>query len=105
MLGQNPTRRIFLQLAFGSAFVIGCFSSGSPQTSPLCSETGTDVRADGCSTAKIRVVPRDPAASYLVAKLTGVGMCSGSVMPKAGGELSTSQLDGVRAWIGAGASS
>jgi hypothetical protein len=30
-------------------------------------------------------------------------MCTGSVMPKAGGELSPAQIDVIRAWIGAGA--
>jgi hypothetical protein len=63
-----------------------------------------NVGADGCiGTAKIRVVPGDPAASYLIAKLTGVGMCSGSVMPKMGSELTAAQLDVIRAWIGSGA--
>jgi hypothetical protein len=36
-----------------------------------------------------------------VNKLTGIGMCSGSAMPKAGGELSAAQVDVIRAWIGA----
>jgi hypothetical protein len=62
-----------------------------------------NVRAGQCGGSKTLVVPGDPAASYLVNKLTGVGMCSGSVMPKAGGELSAAQIDVVRAWIGAGA--
>ena len=65
--------------------------------------TLVNVRTGQCGGAKIRVVPGDPAASYLVAKLTGVGMCSGSVMPKMGGELSAAQIDVVRAWIGSGA--
>jgi hypothetical protein len=62
-----------------------------------------NVRASQCGGSKFRVVPGDPTASYLVAKLTGVGMCSGSVMPKAGSELSAAQIDVIRAWIGAGA--
>jgi hypothetical protein len=62
-----------------------------------------NVKTGQCGGAKLRVVPGDPSASYLVNKLTGVGMCSGSVMPKAGGELSAAQIDVVRAWIGAGA--
>jgi hypothetical protein len=62
-----------------------------------------NVRADGCTSVKIRVVPGDPSASYLLAKLTGVGMCSGSIMPKAGSELPAAQLDVMRAWIGSGA--
>jgi hypothetical protein len=62
-----------------------------------------NVRTGQCGGSKVRVVPGDPAASYLIAKLTGVGMCSGSVMPKTGGELSSAQIDIIRAWIGAGA--
>jgi hypothetical protein len=37
-----------------------------------------------------------------MAKLTGVGMCSGSMMPKAGG-LTTAQIDTFRAWMDSGA--
>ena len=39
----------------------------------------------------------------LLDKLTGVNLCSGSVMPKAGGKLPQSQIDLVRAWICQGA--
>jgi hypothetical protein len=49
------------------------------------------------------VQPGDPGGSYLINKLTGTGMCAGSVMPKAGSELSSAQIDVVRAWIGSGA--
>lgn len=62
-----------------------------------------NVRAGQCGGSKFRVLPGDPAARYLIAKLTGVGMCSGSVMPKAGGELTAARIDVIRAWIGAGA--
>lgn len=86
-----------------------CHSGARPaegldlSSASLAFSTLVNVRTGQCGGAKIRVVPGDPAASYLVAKLTGVGMCSGSVMPKMGGELSAAQIDVVRAWIGAGA--
>ena len=51
---------------------------------------------------RTRVVPNDIAASYLVNKLTGSGMCVGSVMPK-GGSLTAAEIDLVRAWIATGA--
>jgi hypothetical protein len=35
-------------------------------------------------------------------KITGVGMCSGSKMPK-GASLTTTQIDGIRNWICNGA--
>lgn len=52
---------------------------------------------------EIRVVPGDPLRSYLLAKLTGIGMCVGTQMPKADVSLSSVELDAVRAWIGRGA--
>lgn len=59
------------------------------------------IASQQCSN-RIRVVRNDVAASYLVNKLTGVGMCQGSRMPK-GGALTAAELDLVRAWITSGA--
>lgn len=61
------------------------------------------VRSSQCTTNRTRVVKNDVAASYLVNKLTGQGMCLGSVMPKAGSTLTAAELDVVRAWISTGA--
>jgi hypothetical protein len=52
---------------------------------------------------KKQVAPRAPDASYLLNKLTGAGICSGSVMPKMGGELSAAQIALIRGWICQGA--
>ncbi|MDF2697531.1 MAG: Tryptophan synthase alpha chain, partial [Labilithrix sp.] len=52
---------------------------------------------------KIRVVPGAVDQSYLMNKLTGVGMCAGTAMPKAGGTLAPAQLDLFRRWICNGA--
>jgi hypothetical protein len=41
--------------------------------------------------------------SYLVNKLTGVDMCSGSLMPKADMRLSSQDLDTIYSWICNGA--
>jgi len=60
-----------------------------------------NVPADECS-SKTRVVPGSSSTSYLMAKLTGVGMCSGSLMPKGGG-LSSAQIDTFRTWMDSGA--
>lgn len=51
-----------------------------------------------CTTRKL-VIPNDISGSYLVNKLLGAGMCFGSQMPKAGGGLTQTELDTVRAWI------
>ncbi len=52
---------------------------------------------------KKQVAPGAADASYLINKLTGVGMCAGSVMPKMGGELSAAQIALIRGWICQGA--
>lgn len=61
-----------------------------------------NVPASECG-SRLRVAPGDASGSYLVAKLTGVGMCSGSVMPKGDPPLSSSEIELIRAWIGTGA--
>lgn len=48
------------------------------------------------------VTPGNPDQSYLINKLTGVGVC-GSRMPKSGPAMTTDELNTVRAWIGSGA--
>jgi hypothetical protein len=52
---------------------------------------------------KIRVVPGSPSTSYLVNKLTGQGICSGTQMPARGVSLPAAQIDLIRAWICQGA--
>jgi hypothetical protein len=56
------------------------------------------VTAEQCTGKKL-VLPGDPAQSYLINKLTGVGMCSGSQMPKGKPALSAADIDTIRAWI------
>jgi hypothetical protein len=51
---------------------------------------------------KTRVVPGDVANSYLMNKLTGIGMCTGSKMPKGAG-LAATEIDAARNWICNGA--
>ena len=57
--------------------------------------------AAGCS-GRLLVVPGAVDQSYLVNKLTGIGMCNGSAMPKSGG-LAPAQVDLFRSWICNGA--
>jgi hypothetical protein len=52
---------------------------------------------------RILVVPRSPSTSYLMNKLTGVGICTGTQMPARGVTLPSSQVDLVRGWICQGA--
>jgi hypothetical protein len=57
-----------------------------------------DVASKECTNKK-RVLSGDAAQSYLLNKLTGSGMCSGSQMPKGGTPLNNAELDTVRSWI------
>jgi hypothetical protein len=50
-----------------------------------------------------RVVAGSVAGSYLVNKLTGIDMCSGTLMPKIDMALSEDELDTIVAWICDGA--
>lgn len=49
------------------------------------------------------VAPGEVEGSYLWSKLTGVGICSGTEMPKRGELLEAAELDIIRSWICRGA--
>jgi hypothetical protein len=49
------------------------------------------------------VAPGSPGTSYLMNKLIGRDMCSGSVMPKMGGELTAAEIQLIQGWICQGA--
>ena len=51
----------------------------------------------------VLVAPGDPAGSYFVKKLTGVGMCAGTQRMPLGGALSDAEIQIVVDWICAGA--
>lgn len=86
----------------------GCHGSGPKPAGDLSLVAGkshaelVNVASGSCS-GKVLVKPGAVDQSYLVNKLTGVGMCSGSRMPKADGALPVTQLDAIRAWICSGA--
>lgn len=85
-----------------------CHDSNRPSEGLELSSAGAsytamvNVAAGQCSSRKL-VVPGDADASYLMNKLTGVDMCSGSKMPKADLSLPVSELETIRAWIESGA--
>jgi hypothetical protein len=58
--------------------------------------------ATECSNRKL-VAPGDPNGSYLVQKLDGVDMCSGSRMPRFGTPLTADQMTTITTWICQGA--
>ena len=61
-----------------------------------------DVPSSACA-GKVRVTPGEVDKSYLINKLTGVGMCAGTQMPKAGGALPAADIDTFKRWICNGA--
>jgi hypothetical protein len=92
----------------GSCANRGCHSGPRPQQSLTLvsgSSYGALVGAAStqCGDGRPLVTAGDPSSSYLLNKLTGVDMCSGSLMPKGAGTLQQAQLDAVAAWICAGA--
>jgi hypothetical protein len=86
----------------------GCHSGAKPkeglalQASVAYSEL-VGVAASQCGGTRKLVAPGDPSASYLMQKLLGVDICTGTQMPKAGQTLPKAQLDSIGAWICAGA--
>lgn len=52
---------------------------------------------------RLRVAPGDATNSYLMDKLRGVDLCSGTQMPKAGQSLAESDLAAIESWICNGA--
>jgi len=85
----------------------GCHSGARPAQS-LSLEAGkafaelVNVASSECS-ARPLVKPGAPAGSYIVDKLLGTNLCSGSQMPKAGSSIPSAQIDTIRNWICQGA--
>ena len=61
------------------------------------------VSAQQCSDGRERVKPGDPSASYLMQKLLGRDLCTGTQMPKAGVTLPSADMAVIGAWICQGA--
>jgi len=61
-----------------------------------------NVASSSC-TGRLRVAPGSAPNSYLMNKLTGFDMCSGTAMPKTGSSLSAAELNTISAWICVGA--
>ena len=60
-----------------------------------------NVSAGNC--AKIRVIPEQPAASYILDKLEDIDLCGGTQMPKNEDPLSLADRNTIQNWICAGA--
>lgn len=85
----------------------GCHSGTRPAES-LTLEAGKSFAelVNGASSecgARKLVAPGAPSSSYLMDKLLGTNLCSGSQMPKAGTSIPSTQIDLIRGWICQGA--
>jgi len=86
---------------------MGCHAGARPAQS-LSLESGkafaalVNVASSECG-ARPLVKPGAAGSSYLVDKLMGTNLCSGSQMPKAGSSLPGAQIDLIRNWICQGA--
>ncbi len=81
--GQRPKEELSLEADVSYAELVG-------------------VTAVQCSDGRALVEPGAPESSYLMQKILGVDMCSGTVMPK-GAPLSLAEVDTISAWICGGA--
>ncbi len=87
---------------------MGCHSGAAPKqgltlVSGMAYGSLVGVASSECGASRKRVQPGDPSASYLMDKLLGTNLCSGSQMPKSGQGLPKAQIDTIGAWICAGA--
>jgi hypothetical protein len=107
--GSNVTlTTLQTQILTPSCAVTGCHTGVMPKAGLLLTAGNSykdlvNKLGTTCSPSKTLVVPSNVDASYLMNKLTGVGMCAGTIMPKAGGALPPAQVDMVRSWICNGA--
>jgi hypothetical protein len=61
-----------------------------------------NVLASECADGRKRVLPGQPSQSYVIQKMMGVSLCSGTGMPKMG-SLPSAQVQTISNWICAGA--
>lgn len=92
----------------GACTAAGCHSGMKPKEDLALDATKSyselvNVATSQCSGARKLVVPGSPGTSYLMQKLLGVGVCTGTQMPKAGQSLPQKQLDLISGWICSGA--
>ena len=86
----------------------GCHSGARPREGLSLQRSDAwsglvNVPASQCQDGRSLVSPGSPDTSYLMDKILGTNLCSGSRMPKAGMGLPSADIDAISAWICAGA--
>jgi hypothetical protein len=105
--GSSVSFATQVQPVFTASCTSGCHSGVRPAAGMSLvagSSFGALVRvASSSCSSRLRVAPGAVAQSYLINKLTGGDLCSGSQMPKAGGALPAAQITAITTWICNGA--
>jgi hypothetical protein len=92
-----------------AVFNLHCIECHAPPSSPQGLDLtpgaswGSLVSQFAGNCSKIRVIPGDPAASYLLDKLENIDLCSGQPMPKNREPLTIEERNTIQSWICAGA--
>jgi hypothetical protein len=92
-----------------AVFDTHCVECHSPPMTPLGLDLTpasawtslVNVTAGNCN--KIRIIPDQPAASYLLDKLEDIDLCGGQQMPRNAPPLSLEERNAIQSWICAGA--
>jgi hypothetical protein len=92
----------------GACTAAGCHAGMKPKENLSLEATKSygelvNVATSECGGSRKLVAPGSPASSYLMQKLLGVDICTGTQMPKAGSSLPQKQLDTISGWICSGA--
>jgi hypothetical protein len=99
----NDVTPIFVRSCSGGEICHGAFGGTSSAIhDQLVNRPAFRDAFNGCDPGML-VVPGDVGNSYLVKKLTGVGMCAGTAVMPLGGMLATAEIQKIADWICGGA--
>jgi hypothetical protein len=97
--GASPSFSRDVTPIFHGCAGIECHRSGFAYSSLVSAPS----QRDGCPTARVLVWPGSLEQSYLMNKLTGIGMCPGTARMPFAGVLPAIEVQTIADWICAGA--
>jgi hypothetical protein len=80
-----------------------CHNGTAGPTFPYDQLVNAPVQRDTCAGVGVRVTAASLDKSYLMHKVTGIGMCPGTVQMPKGGALPAADIQAIADWICAGA--
>ena len=102
--GASPSFANDLKPIFASCGGELCHSGTTVGAWPYSELVNVAQTRDSCPTTRMRVVPSSLQQSYLMNKVTGLGMCAGSSqMPNGGTPLTSDKIQLIADWICQGA--